>query len=152
MPPFTVPIRPRYGEVDSMGVVYHGHHLVYFDVGRTEYMRAQGLPYAQLEERGFLLAVVEASVDYVLPAKYDEALQLEVTLSELRAATVTFTYVLRGPEGDVRATGRTRLGCLDRSMRPVRLPADAREALGRGRDSAATPSQDPVPSSPESDP
>ena len=35
----VVPIRPRYGEVDAMGVVYHAHYLVYFDVGRTEWMQ-----------------------------------------------------------------------------------------------------------------
>ncbi len=152
MTTFTVPIRPRYGEVDSMGVVYHAQLLVYFDVGRTEYMRSRGLPYAALEARGFLLAVVEASIDYRRPSRYDEDLTLAVTLDDLRAATLVFTYELLGPEGGVRATGRTRLGCLNRSMRPTRLPADALAALTQGRTPGSTSSEDPPAPSRESAP
>ena len=152
MSPFAVDIRPRYGEVDSMGVVYHAQHLVYFDLGRTEYMRAQGLPYAALEDMGFLLAVVDASVQYRRPARYDEELSLEVTVTDLRAATVTFGYALRGRDGDLRATGSTRLGCLTRSMRPTRLPPEALDALGRGRSEAAAPSEQPQDPSRESAP
>ncbi len=137
---FYVPIRPRYGEVDQMGVVYHAQYLVYFDVGRTEFMRAAGLAYADLEERGSLLAVVSAQLDYRSPAKYDEELHLLVALDDVRRASVTFSYELhRGARPEMRppasllATGNTRLGCLDRSMRPARLPPDAYRILSEGR-------------------
>lgn len=136
----VVPIRPRYGEVDSMGVVYHACYLVYFDVGRTEWMRAAGLPYAGLEARGFRLAVVDAGVRYLRGARYDEDLRLHTRLTEVGGATVTFTYELRGPAG-LLATGHTRLGCLDISNRPARLPADARAALSRGIPAAGRPSE-----------
>lgn len=143
---FSVPIRPRYGEVDRMGVVYHAQYLVYFDVGRTAFMRAAGLPYAELEERGSLLAVVSAHVDYRRPARYDEDLRLEVALDELRRASVGFSYALvrHGPAGrEVLATGSTRLGCLDRTMRPARLPPDAHEILAEGRRTPPPPSETP---------
>ena len=136
----VVAIRPRYGEVDSMGVVYHAHYLAYFDVGRTEWMRAAGTPYADLERRGFRLAVVEVDVRYLRPAHYDEELSLGTCVTEVGGASVVFAYELRGP-GGVLATGHTRLGCLDQQNRPVRLPADALACLRRGMRPAATPSE-----------
>lgn len=136
----VVPIRPRYGEVDSMGVVYHAWYLLYFDVGRTEWMRAAGLPYADLERRGYRLAVVDAGLRYLRGARYDEDLRLHTRVSEVGGATVTFTYELRGPAG-LLATGHTRLGCLDTANRPRRLPADAHAALAGGIPPAAPPSE-----------
>jgi acyl-CoA thioester hydrolase len=142
MSEFVVPLRPRYGEVDSMGVVYHAHYLVYFDVGRTEWMRAAGTPYAEVERRGYRLAVVDAGVRYLRPARYDEPLVVAVTASEVGGASVTFTYELRGPAG-LLATGHTRLGCLDRNNRPVRLPPETLATLRRGIPAGRGPSESP---------
>lgn len=138
MSEFVVPIRPRYGEVDSMGVVYHAHYLVYFDVGRCEYMRSLGRPYASLEADGYRLAVVDADVRYRSPAHYDDELSLAVWLSDVRWASITFRYELRR-QAQVLAGGSTRLACLDRSNRPTRLPSDVLSVLRAGRnDPAAT--------------
>ena len=136
----VVAIRPRYGEVDSMGVVYHAHYLAYFDVGRTEWMRTAGTPYAELERRGFRLAVVQVDVRYLRPAHYDEELALTTSVTEVGGASVLFVYELRGAAG-LLATGHTRLGCLDRENRPVRLPLDALACLRRGMRPAAPPSE-----------
>ena len=138
----VVPIRPRYGEVDAMGVVYHAHYLVYFDVGRTEWMRAAGAPYAQLEARGFKLVVVDVGIRYLKPARYDEELTLATRVTDVGGATVRFAYELRGPAG-LLATGHTRLGCLDRDNRPVRLPKDTLECLRRGSQPGPSPSESP---------
>jgi acyl-CoA thioester hydrolase len=137
-----VTLRPRYGEVDSMGVVYHANYLAYFDVGRTEWMRAAGCPYADLELRGIRLAVVDVGVRYIQPAHYDEELRLVTRVTQVGGATVTFGYELRGTAG-LLATGHTRLGCLDRDNRPTRLPPDARECLGRGMRPEPGPSESP---------
>jgi acyl-CoA thioester hydrolase len=125
---FEVSIRPRYGEVDSMGVVYHAHYLPYFDVGRTEYLRARGASYAELERRGFRLAVVELGVRYLRPAHFDDELRLAVRVTELGRASVRFDYELRRAD-ELLATGFTRLGCLDTSNRPTALPDDTRQCL-----------------------
>jgi len=125
---FEIPIRPRYGEVDSMGVVYHAHYLAYFDVGRTEYLRALGSDYAGIERRGYRLAVVDVAVSYLRPARFDEALRLGVRLTDLGRASLRFDYDLRRA-GELLVTGHTRLGCLDRSNRPTALPRDTWELL-----------------------
>jgi len=124
-----VAIRPRYGEVDSMGIVYHAHYLVYFDIGRTEAMRARGMPYSEVEAKGYQLAVVAADVRYRQPARYDEALDLRTQIHEIGKASVTFTYALHGEDGRLLATGSTRLGCLSEGRKPTLLPAELRAAL-----------------------
>jgi acyl-CoA thioester hydrolase len=142
MTDFVVPIRPRYGEVDRMGFVYHAHYLVYFEIGRTEYMRARGVAYAGVEDRGHRLVVADAQLRYVRPACYDEELSLTVRLGRQRGASVVFEYELSGPEGGLRASGSTRLGCVDVDGRPSRLPNDLTAALS-GRPDAAGSSEGP---------
>ncbi len=132
MSEFLVSIRPRYGEVDSMGFVYHAHHLVYFDIGRTEFMRAHGVVYADLERRGFRLPVVDVSLEYRRPAHYDQELEVAVWLEDLGRASVVFRYELWDAEGVVLASGSTRLGCIAADGRPTALPADAHAALSAG--------------------
>ncbi len=143
MPPFSVPVRPRYGEVDAMGVVYHAHYLVYFELGRTEFMRARGIAYASIEERGLRLAVVDAGLQYRRPARYDQPCRVEVEVSALGRARVTFAYRMLGPDGDLLATGHTELGCLTEASRPTRLPEDVRAALAPGSPTPADTSTDP---------
>ncbi len=132
MSEFLVTIRPRYGEVDRMGVVYHAHYLSYFEIGRTEFMRSLGTPYAELETRGFRLAVVEAAVRYRRPALYDQELEVAVTLAQVGRATVTFRYELWDAEGAVLSSGHTRLGCMDEDNRPCALPRDVYSRLKAG--------------------
>ena len=60
--PYDIKVRVRYAETDQMGVVYHSNYLVYFEIGRTEMMRAAGISYAELEARGYVLAVIESSM------------------------------------------------------------------------------------------
>ncbi len=143
MSEFLVSIRPRYGEVDSMGVVYHAHYLVYFEIGRTEYMRAHGASYAALEREGYRLAVVDASVQYKRPAMYDQELEVAVWLSQLGRATATFRYELWDQEGHVLASGQTRLGCINAQNRPVALPAATYQALAAGMKPDASSSERP---------
>ena len=130
---FIVPIRPRYGEVDQMGVVYHAHYLVYFELGRTEYMRSLGASYASIEAAGQRLVVVDAALQFRRPARYDQELVVATQLTQVAGASITFTYELRDAEGTILARGHTRLGCLDESHRPVRLPPELRARLSAGR-------------------
>ena len=79
-PHFDVEIRVRYGETDQMGVVYHAEYLVWCEIGRTEYIRAAGLAYAEMERRGTTLAVADASLRYHAPARYDDRVRVETSL------------------------------------------------------------------------
>lgn len=126
----TTRIRVRYGETDRMGVVYNAHFLDYFEVGRTEFLRAAGTAYRELEERGIRLVVTEAHCRYLGPARYDDVLALTTWVSRLRPTRVDFrTRVTREGDGAPVAQGHVVLACLDSAGRPRALPADVRRVL-----------------------
>ena len=125
-------LRVRYSETDQMGVVYHAEDLVWCEVGRTDFIRAQGLPYAELERRGTVLAVAEATIRYHAPARYDDLIRIETRLSEVRSRAITFDYLIRnGQTGARLATARTLLVSLDPSGKPAPLPPEVRALMER---------------------
>lgn len=104
-----------------MGVAHHAAYAVWFEMGRTELLRAGGLSYRELEASGALLAVVSLEVKYRKPAKYDDVLSLHTTLESVGYAKIEHSYQLRR-EGDVLATARTVLACVDENGRPRPVP------------------------------
>lgn len=126
---FETPLRVRYAETDQMGVVYHAHLLVYFEVARVELLRAVGLSYADLERGGLRLAVVEASLDYRRPIRYDAALVVRTRVVEVGRASVTFAYEVTGGGGEPCARGSTRLASLGADGLVRALPKGLRNLL-----------------------
>jgi acyl-CoA thioester hydrolase len=123
-------LRVRYAETDRMGIVYYANYLVWCEVGRVEFMRALGGSYAELEARGYGLAVAEATVRYLAPARFDDPVLIETTLAGVRSRAVTFDYVISHAETGTRfATAHTALVSIDSSGRPTALPADFRALL-----------------------
>ena len=126
----TSEFRVRYAETDRMRVVYHANYLVWCEVGRTEYIRTVGVSYAELEARGLMLAVADASIRYHAPARYDDVVRVETTLSEVRSRTVTFEYLITAAAtGSRLVSARTTLVSLDGDGRTVAMPADFRRLL-----------------------
>jgi len=131
--PHVSEFRVRYSETDQMGVVYHAEYLVWCEVGRTDLIRALGLPYADLERRGTALAVAEASIRYHAAARYDDIIRVETRLVDVRSRAITFEYVIRNAStGDRLASARTMLVSIDPTGRPVPMPADVRALMERG--------------------
>jgi acyl-CoA thioester hydrolase len=150
----TIEIRVRYNECDPMGVAHHTVYPVWFEMGRTELLRtsmrhmqqererltdsgdisraAVPLTYRELEEQGFLLAVVKLEVQYKRPARYDDVVLLHTTLSQTSAVKIVHTYELVR-DSEMLATGVTTLACVDRSGRAQALPAFLRLAESDGR-------------------
>ncbi|HET9797605.1 MAG TPA: thioesterase family protein [Gemmatimonadaceae bacterium] len=123
-------LRVRYAETDRMGIVYYANYLIWCEVGRVEFMRALGGDYAALEARGFGLAVAEATVRYLAPARFDDRVRVETTLGAVRSRAVTFDYVISHAEsGAPLATAYTALVSVDATGRPVALPTEFRTRL-----------------------
>lgn len=123
-------LRVRYSETDQMGVVYHTNYLVWCEIGRTDFIRRSGATYADLERRGVLLAVSEATIRYHAAARYDDLIRVETTLAAVRSRAVTFDYVItNGETGERLASARTALVSLDPNGRPTTLPDDFRRKL-----------------------
>jgi acyl-CoA thioester hydrolase len=108
----TSQLRVRFCDTDLMGIVHHANYFAYFEAGRVEWLRARGVEYTSWAARGMHLPVIEASIRYRQPARFDDLLDVDTALSEVRAASLRFDYRLtRG--GALIAEGQTRLACID---------------------------------------
>jgi acyl-CoA thioester hydrolase len=116
-----VTIRVRYAETDRMGLLHHSNYLVYFEQGRTELLRQQGLAYKDLEDQGYLLVLTRVQVRYRRPARYDDLLTLRTSVARTSLVKIEHRYELLR-EGELLADGETTLGCVDRDGRPQMLP------------------------------
>ncbi len=111
-----------------MGVVYYANYLRYFEAGRSEFLRAAGVPYKSLESQGFMLPVASAQVKYHRPARYDDLLELETIVESVGFGRITMRYRLLRDE-ELIASGETVHACLGPSGKVVRLPPELRERL-----------------------
>lgn len=125
-------LRVRYAETDQMGVVYHANYLIWCEAGRTEYIRAAGTPYAQIEREGVALAVVDVTMRCHAPARYDEMIRVETSLTDIKSRTLTFDYVItRAATGERLVSARTVLASIDPRGRITSLPAAVRQRFER---------------------
>ena len=118
-----LPIRVRYAETDQMGFVHHANYLVYFEMGRTELLRASGLDYRAIEEKGYYLVVAKVNVRYRKPARYDDELVLTTRVSRVTPVRVEHAYQLtRGRE--LVAEGESTLACVDKAGVLQQMPPE----------------------------
>ncbi len=122
-------IRVRYKDTDCMQIVYYGNYLTYFEVGRVEFLRAQGLPMSDVD-RKVHLPVVEAVVRYVRPARLDDLLEVRCWVSERKRASFRFAYEIVSEDGETVATGTTLHACLDpATSKMIAMPPWLRELM-----------------------
>ena len=126
----TVEFRVRYAETDQMRVVYHSNYLIWCEIGRTEFIRALGTPYAELERQNVTLAVVEATLRFHSAARYDNLIRVTTRIADVRSRTLTFEYVITNSEtGEKFVTASTKLASLTRDSRLTTLPETLRKVL-----------------------
>jgi acyl-CoA thioester hydrolase len=120
-------VRVRYAETDKMGVVYYANYLVWFEVGRCEWLRATGSNYQQIEAEGTSLPVIEAHCEYRRPFRYDDDVEIRARATLLSPARVRFDYDLVPSGGaEPSASGWTEHCGIDTEGRPRRLPPSLR--------------------------
>src|SRR5690554_2746426 len=137
-------LRVHYKQTDQMGVVHHANYVTWFEIGRTEMMRSNGLPYSKMESMGLMLPVLNVQVKYHKPALYDEAIGIFTKIKSQSAVRLEFYYEARRlgkagtalsldeniegePEGELLASGTSLHMWLDKSWKPVRLNSRAPE-------------------------
>jgi len=126
-------VRVRYAETDQMGIVYHSHYAVWFEIGRTEFCRAAGMPYRELEASGLLIPVIGLQCKYRRPARYDDDLCVRTSLPELSARGLTFAYDVVDAQDHTMADGSTRHIFADVNGRPRRAPERVLSTLEKFR-------------------
>jgi acyl-CoA thioester hydrolase len=117
-------LRVRYAETDQMGVVYHANYLVWFEVGRVEFIRQMGLDYRSMEkDENAMIAVVEATARYKAPARYDDELIVRTSLAGVRGSIVRFRYaVVRADDELLLCEGETVHLVVGRDMKRREMP------------------------------
>jgi acyl-CoA thioester hydrolase len=123
-----VPVRVRYADTDRMGIVYNGRYSIYFEVGRTEFMREKGFTYRTFEEMGFNLVVVGMEARYLKSAAYDDLLTVRTTVEDLRSRGLTFRYDIYRDDTLI-VEGSTKHICLNVDGKPVMIPSSVTDLL-----------------------
>ena len=138
-------VRVRYSETDKMGVVYHANYLVWFEIGRTEFCRARGFSYRDMEENeDAWLVVAESYCRYKAPAYYDDELIVRTHITELRRRSLRFGYeIIRLSDNQIIAEGETGHVVTDGNGRVRSFPAGYTQLLLGTPESAIHLSQAP---------
>ncbi len=123
VPSCEVQIRVRYAETDAMGYLHHAQYLVYFELGRTELLRVNGVRYREMEERGIFYVVARLECRYRAPARYDDLLTLITTTARLTPVRVEHSYRLTR-DGLLLTEAHSTLVSVGRDGRPLALPDD----------------------------
>jgi acyl-CoA thioester hydrolase len=129
-------LRVRYSETDRMGIVYHGNYIVWFEIGRTEYCRAAGMPYRRMEDAGVLILVTSVACTFRRSARYDDPMTVRTRMTELTARGCAFRYEILGTDGTLHAEGETRHVFADAAGRPRRAPEEFLRPLADFRGSS----------------
>ena len=123
-------LRVRYAETDAMGIVHHSHYLIWFEAGRSDYLFQQGHSYAEMEEQGFYLPVVEAYMRFLNPARYGDLVVVETWVEELGSRKVTFGYrAVDKATGKTLAEGYTKHICINGQGQIATIPQEMQELL-----------------------
>lgn len=130
-------LRVRYSETDQMGNVYHAHYLVWFEIGRTDWCRAAGAPYAEMEKAGLFIPVTRVEASFRRRSSYDDPITVVTRMAELSSRGCGFAYEVRNPGGQLLADGSTRHIFTDTAGKPRRAEGAIVATLERFRAAGA---------------
>ena len=120
--------RVIFGDTDQMGVVYYANYLRFFEGARAEYWRSLGRSYKDLEAAQIAMPVIEAHCKYKRPARYEDLLLVHTEVTEMRGASLRFTYTVRRGMEEL-AEGYTRHAVIGPDGRPLRIPDFIRDLV-----------------------
>ena len=116
-------LRVRYAETDQMGYVYYGVYAQYYEVGRVEAMRSLGFSYKEMEETGVLMPVINLTINYKKPAKYDDEVRIVTSVNEIPGIRITFHYECYNQKNELLNTGSVTLVFIDKlKNKPISAP------------------------------
>jgi acyl-CoA thioester hydrolase len=127
---YTHRLRVRFAETDAMGIVHHSRYLPYLEEARVEYLRSIGHPYHEIHEAGTDLAVLEAFVQYRLPLRFDDLVDVHLRMAQTTRTTFQMAYLLCVDDA-AHATAVTVHGAVINN-RPTRLPSWLGELADQG--------------------
>lgn len=110
----------RYAETDQMGIVHHSNYAVWFEAGRTDYLKSAGMRYTDIESSGVLLPLYEMTCKFISPAKYEDEIMVITTLKSVSCVRICFAYrVVNLGNMELLATGETMHAFTDKNLKPI---------------------------------
>ncbi len=126
----TKEIDIRYNETDQMGIVYHANYLIWFELGRTKFLKDLGFEYSELEKRNLLFPVREVKVQYLKPCRYGENIIIETAVKEFSAIKTVYEHIVKNDKNEVKAKGESTVICVDKdSFQIVKLNKYAQDVF-----------------------
>ena len=125
-----IKVRVYYEDTDFGGVVYYAKYLRYMEQGRAEFFREKGVNLAECQDDGFVFAVLDVHIKYKASATYDDLLDVETFLSDVRNASMTFDTKIYNQDGNLLITSETKVACMNGRGRATRIPAEILKKLG----------------------
>lgn len=118
-------IRVRFAETDKFGYAYHGAYFAWFEVGRTDWLRARGMTYVDLMAKQVHLPVVSTDARFLRPVGYDETIEIRTKLARVTGVRLVFDYELRrAHQSEVLTRAHTEHAAVDATGRPRRFPEE----------------------------
>ena len=115
-------ITVRYAETDQMGVVHHSNYAVWFEAGRTDFIKKMGMPYSKIEEQGAMLPLLELKCSFKGFARYEDELVVKTYIKEYTGTRLLFHYdVCKISNDKVITEGETLHVWTNSSLKPVNI-------------------------------
>ena len=118
----------RYAETDQMSIVHHSNYPVWYEAGRTDFIKAMGMSYSEIEANGILFPLLELHCKYIQAARYEDVVIIETSLTKLTMVKAEFSYkVYRESDGMLLNTGSTVHGMVTKELRPMNMKKEQPE-------------------------
>ena len=105
----------RYVETDQMGVVHHSNYYPWFEIGRTEFIKATDMKYTDVENIGIMMPLTESYCKYIKPAKYEDEIIIETFIEKLTPVKIIFSYnIIKKENNELLAKGSTTQAFVDK--------------------------------------
>ncbi|WP_251859910.1 thioesterase family protein [Clostridium sp. Marseille-Q2269] len=105
----------RYVETDQMGIVHHSNYYPWFEMGRTEFIKAIGMKYTDIENMGIMMPLTESHCKYIKAAKYEDEIVIETYIEKLTPVKIVFSYrIIKKDNNELLAKGGTTQAFVDK--------------------------------------
>ena len=113
-------VEVRYAETDQMGIAHHSNYAIWFEVARTDFIKAAGISYTDVEKEGIITPLTSLECKYKKAAFYEDQLQIHASLTKLSPVRLEFSYKVTR-DGDLIATGKTTHGMVTKDLKPINV-------------------------------
>lgn len=116
----------RYAETDRMGIVHHSNYPIWFEAGRTDFIKSTGMSYSEIEKKGIILPLIELRCVYKGSARYEDEITVKTCIKELTYTRIVFYYeVFKNNQAGFITSGETMHAWTNEDLKPINIKKHA---------------------------